>query len=377
MSAPKKVLKEGFLVKKGHKRTNWRTRWFVLSEDSIAYYKQRTDSLPAGVVELRGCSVVSPCTQYANKKGFVFLLTNQGGHELLMQASTDAEREAWAKALGDAIVECDRSKEDVEVSGSSAQNGINYQELIQAMQDPDAGITLGTHKVDDTTVYKDCFTGAQVITWLVDWAFAETRERALEIGTKLLTQAQLQPMTCSLDNATCRKIFVDDEEALYRFSSLNMSNLRNVLDSSDSSSSDSDSEEKLSRKPKEDLPAKSFKGHGGKVVKQGFLLKRGHVRHTWKARLFVLWDEPAYLQYYRGSKAGEEKPLGEIPLHKCVVGAQEAQEKSDVTVKNKARQNLFSVTTKKGRVYVFQARTPEERNDWMKAIVSPISVGKH
>ncbi|XP_041460095.1 pleckstrin-like [Lytechinus variegatus] len=375
MSTSKMIIKEGFLVKKGHKRTNWRTRWFVLTNDSIAYYKQTSDALPAGVVELRGCSVISPCLQYANKKGFAFMITNQEGHELLMQASTVEEREAWAKAIGAAIVECDRSKEtDVELH--SPQSKINYHDLVEAMKDPDAGIERGMHKVDETTVYKDCFTGNQMVTWLIDWSFAEGREKGIEIGSKLLTQALLQPMTCGLDNAACRKTFVDEEEALYRFSSLNMSNLKNVLDSSDSSSSDSETEERLPKKGKDELPIKPLKGHGGKIVKQGFLLKRGHVRHTWKARLFVLWDDPAYLQYYRGSKAGDEKPLGEIPLFKCSVGVQEAREKSDVTVKNKNRQNLFSVTTKKGKVYVFEARTPEEREDWMRAIISPLSVGR-
>lgn len=43
----------------------------------------------------------------------------------------------------------------------------------------------------------------------------------------------------------------------------------------------------------------------------------------------------------------------------------------EVTVKNKARVNLFSVVTQKGRMFVLQASTPEEREDWMRAIMSP------
>ena len=50
---------------------------------------------------------------------------NQDRHELLMQASTDEEREAWAKAIGSAIVECDRSKE--EAHPTSPHCKINYQ----------------------------------------------------------------------------------------------------------------------------------------------------------------------------------------------------------------------------------------------------------
>ncbi|CAI8020429.1 Pleckstrin-2 [Geodia barretti] len=37
------VLKEGFLVKKGHVRHNWRTRWFVLTKKQLSYFRKRQD----------------------------------------------------------------------------------------------------------------------------------------------------------------------------------------------------------------------------------------------------------------------------------------------------------------------------------------------
>ena len=48
----------------------------------------------------------------------------------------------------------------------------------------------------------------------------------------------------------------------------------------------------------------------------------------------------------------------------------------EVTVKNKERNNLFSVVTQKGKMYVFQASSPEEREGWMRAIMSPSDVSQ-
>jgi PH domain/C2 domain len=33
-----KVIRQGYLIKKGHKRKNWRKRWFILYPNSLAYY---------------------------------------------------------------------------------------------------------------------------------------------------------------------------------------------------------------------------------------------------------------------------------------------------------------------------------------------------
>ena len=35
----KGVLKQGYLVKKGAKRKNWKKRWFVLKSDELTYYE--------------------------------------------------------------------------------------------------------------------------------------------------------------------------------------------------------------------------------------------------------------------------------------------------------------------------------------------------
>lgn len=35
------VLKKGYLTKKGHKRRNWKRRWFILQRTTMTYYESR------------------------------------------------------------------------------------------------------------------------------------------------------------------------------------------------------------------------------------------------------------------------------------------------------------------------------------------------
>ena len=57
------VLKTGKLTKKGHKRKNWKTRWFVLQRTVLRYYQSRDNM----VLKVSGRSVTPnlvPCTLY-------------------------------------------------------------------------------------------------------------------------------------------------------------------------------------------------------------------------------------------------------------------------------------------------------------------------
>uniref|UniRef100_A0A7S4HZM6 PH domain-containing protein n=1 Tax=Vannella robusta TaxID=1487602 RepID=A0A7S4HZM6_9EUKA len=51
------LYKQGYLVKKGAKRRNWNTRWFILGYNHLAYYKNPGDSEPKGSLQLKGTTV--------------------------------------------------------------------------------------------------------------------------------------------------------------------------------------------------------------------------------------------------------------------------------------------------------------------------------
>eukprot|EP01091_Cochliopodium_minus_P014144 TRINITY_DN4743_c0_g2_i1.p1 TRINITY_DN4743_c0_g2~~TRINITY_DN4743_c0_g2_i1.p1 ORF type:complete len:1065 (-),score=302.40 TRINITY_DN4743_c0_g2_i1:84-3278(-) len=48
------IFKEGFLTKQGHKRKNWKKRWFTLRNQYLFYYKEKGDKFPAGKIFLQG-----------------------------------------------------------------------------------------------------------------------------------------------------------------------------------------------------------------------------------------------------------------------------------------------------------------------------------
>eukprot|EP01117_Protostelium_nocturnum_P005559 TRINITY_DN200_c0_g1_i2.p1 TRINITY_DN200_c0_g1~~TRINITY_DN200_c0_g1_i2.p1 ORF type:complete len:423 (+),score=84.82 TRINITY_DN200_c0_g1_i2:162-1430(+) len=48
--------KEGEMRKKGHIVKNWKTRWFIIQDDNLFYFKSKSDVKPLGLVPLRGSS---------------------------------------------------------------------------------------------------------------------------------------------------------------------------------------------------------------------------------------------------------------------------------------------------------------------------------
>lgn len=42
-------------------------------------------------------------------------------------------------------------------------NCFGFSELVEAMQDKDAGIALETHEVQDNKVYRHCFSGMYIV----------------------------------------------------------------------------------------------------------------------------------------------------------------------------------------------------------------------
>jgi hypothetical protein len=229
---PRPVLKEGFLVKKGHVRHNWRTRWFVLAPDALLYYRQKSDSTPAGVVQLAGCALVCPDPDY-RKRPNVMRLTTVDSTEFLLQAPDCETRDSWAGVIGQAIRQLEQDKtvrrkisnpmvaDDIQSAPRPLVDAHN-SELVTAMQDSDAGVPLGEHKSRLKT-YKECFAGCELIEWLLSWSFVSSREDGCLLANSLLNEAYIQPVggiskESFKKNSHSRKLaYVDGVTALYRF----------------------------------------------------------------------------------------------------------------------------------------------------------------
>jgi hypothetical protein len=69
------ILKEGWLTKKGAKRRNWQTRWFILRASDLSYYK-RKGVCPSFHSLVMVCEGALTCDGHrtASRKGPFFLL---------------------------------------------------------------------------------------------------------------------------------------------------------------------------------------------------------------------------------------------------------------------------------------------------------------
>merc|ERR1719238_1870217 len=95
-------------------------------------------------------------------------------------------------------------------------------------------------------------------------------------------------------------------------------------------------------------------------VKSGVLAKRGHQVKSWKLRWFDLSD--GSLKYY-DCQGGKLK--GKVSLAPGTM----AFEWSEGLTLRKRRANCFCVQTQASRRLICQAGSPEERSEWIDAIM--------
>jgi hypothetical protein len=257
--------------------------------------------------------------------------------------------------------------------------------MVKAMQDPEAGIKLtefGTKRGKGVTKY---FTGKNMIDWLMSWSFAKDRSSAAVVATDMLRNgffhtvnldASTSALMLSKDELLSRHV-VDNEDSNYVFVSMTSANSP-VFDSDDDSSSDSDDDILFTCARTGQV---NETGLNERILKQGFLLKKGKVLKEWKPRRFVLKEHSPHLFFYRGSKGKKHRgciPLsgltvvelddetGGISTQTDVEQADGLRRKSTRNTRNKVNRILLITAT--GERIVLEAPTAEERSMWTDEI---------
>ncbi|XP_028280065.1 pleckstrin [Parambassis ranga] len=99
------IVKQGCLLKQGHRRKNWKVRKFVLRDDPafMHYYDPSKGDDPLGSVHLRG-AVVSAAEYVPDAKkydidGNLFEIITSDEIHYFFQAATAEERKEWIKAI--------------------------------------------------------------------------------------------------------------------------------------------------------------------------------------------------------------------------------------------------------------------------------------
>ncbi|CAB4040559.1 pleckstrin isoform X2 [Paramuricea clavata] len=207
----------------------------------------------------------------------------------------------------------------------------------------------------------------------MSWSFVTGRMEGMQVGSSLLEQGHLQPVGLRSRNSMKQRgtdragtgeknVFCDADNALYRFSALRLANSESFeaeLSDDSSDSEDSDKEQQT----------KSIEGI---VVKQGFLVKKGHVRHNWKTRKFVLCEQPAKLYYCKPAKP--DCPIGCIELNGAIIEKITGESANGEKKTKQFYGYRFKIRAWKGSEYVLQASSKEELEEWISKLSSVCKV---
>uniref|UniRef100_A0A674B460 Pleckstrin 2 n=1 Tax=Salmo trutta TaxID=8032 RepID=A0A674B460_SALTR len=320
------ILKEGFLVKRGHVVHNWKARWFVLKPDKLLYYKYdggKRDSCQRGRIMLTDCKISCPFLEYDNRP-LVFKLQTKSSAEYFLEACSREERDQWAADIG-AAVEKLRPADSPTPSQSKTTghrslqlHNVSLNQVVDSMYDVHSGIKLTSHNEQGNS-YSNCFSGSAVVDWLVFNQLALTRVEAVTLSSAVLEEGFLRPVGLRSVEAQrshgLSEQFLDDSTALYSFSE--------------------NFKKRGSVKAETSLSAMEL---SGKVLKRGYLLKQDDI-----------------------------SPVGGFSLRGCLVSALDDNGVPS-GVKGKVQGNLLKIITQFDTHYYIQAPSKQEKMDWIEAI---------
>ncbi|XP_072516875.1 switch-associated protein 70 [Salminus brasiliensis] len=95
------ILKQGYMMKKGHKRKNWTERWFELRLDSISYYESEDLLEKKGFMLIDRHSTVESLPEKEGKKNLFIIKTPEKSLEI--SASDKKKRQEWIQVIQDCI----------------------------------------------------------------------------------------------------------------------------------------------------------------------------------------------------------------------------------------------------------------------------------
>eukprot|EP00736_Rhodelphis_marinus_P014331 Rmarinus@m.21096 len=101
-----KIEKQGWLVKEGHLRKNWKRRWFILQGDTLTYYEsQENMKKPKGVINLETCAVNAKTRedikQEVGTTECMEIVTSERKLHFVAEGTTDMQE--WVRALKNRI----------------------------------------------------------------------------------------------------------------------------------------------------------------------------------------------------------------------------------------------------------------------------------
>ncbi|KAJ9124169.1 hypothetical protein QFC22_000966 [Naganishia vaughanmartiniae] len=133
-----RLIKSGYLLKKGERRKTWKKRWFVLRTEKLAYYKDQKEYVLCRILNLRDIHSVLAVQLKKNQHHTIGIVTPQRTY--YVRASSGAEMEGWIRALNETRRALAESDELVEREGerkrAKSGNDVSAQPVQQSTAAP-------------------------------------------------------------------------------------------------------------------------------------------------------------------------------------------------------------------------------------------------
>ncbi|XP_041347841.1 pleckstrin-like [Gigantopelta aegis] len=366
MDKENQSLRSGFLLTRCP-NYKWKAKWYSLSEEQLMCHHSKSKSIIVLTVPLKGCSIASPCFDLEDvNPNLLFKISTPENAELYFQAGSPEDREGWSHAIV-AVIRLLSTSQQISRNKMPFQDfraNASVSEIIGAIQDPDAGVTMAAH-LRDGVVYNNCFTGSNMIDWLMRWSIVRNRDNGTAMAQTLLKLGHIQEVDLH-DGISGVSARFNDGERLYKFTSINLGLKRNSFyDSTDDDSSSSEDEEE------EDSKREKIKK--GKVVKEAFLMKKKNLRKGWHVVKAWLREKPPYFQYQKASYvSGCEDQIKTklISLEDSTVTEQvkPATASKGLGTKSKCARYRLCIRDKKGKCVTLQTRDDQEKCEWLSQL---------
>ncbi|KAH9094702.1 hypothetical protein LEN26_018106 [Aphanomyces euteiches] len=249
------IINSGYLTKRGHVVTNWKTRFFVLRPGGrLSYYADEGMKKKLGEVHLEK---VSPWSGEAN--GFMFYTTKQIAY--YVYASSNSDRKRWLEALSEFYVE----PEAVDCEGYLTKRG---------------------HLVPSYRLRYFVLSGSTIKYFADETAYRSGASALAEMEVKGGGRWDGESTGLFVKTSTGNTLFLCAE---------NVPELQKWLEAI----------AKIMGVAERPPP----------IACAGWLTKQGHKRKSWKKRYFVLRGNTiSYFPDFDSSNARMSKPLGEVTV---------------------------------------------------------------
>ncbi|KAI8885833.1 PH domain-like protein [Backusella circina FSU 941] len=345
-----KVLKAGYLLKKGEKRRTWKKRWFVLRSSKLAMYKDKKEYKLLRIIDLHEIHKVVQVTS-KNKYKYVFAFVTPK-RVYYVQANDQQDMDDWFQVLNQAKEEqrlCDNANDDDD-DGDDDRSSLNRdqefaKDIITSYKSNHAANQQRRRSSANEQSIKAAATTSK-----------NTTVPPLDIP--VMKQINTNTVIISPNHSNSSGTPLGEYALGHTYPLSPVSDHTSQMCAVDGLASSEDDEEYSVNKANVQLEESR-----NRVLIEGYLLKLGRNK-GWRKRWFVLRTDS--LAYYEDDK--EYSPHRIIPLVHIM-------DSLEIDPVSKSKQFCFKIIIPK-RSYVLCAPTENDMDSWLNALVVAIRRAK-